>query len=182
MFPTSKFKTLTILTLIVVFVLVLSIWLMYQHFFGEGILSKLGIKKGYSEETLTIADDTMNIIAKESTLKELIGYYEKNKVKRDDIVVVKLEGRAGFPRKIAAVPGDTIEFEGANLKVNGKVLENSEGKPFLFPDIIRDSLEGKVPEDSYLAISDQTSPSSFDSRQFGFIGKEELQGKIVNEE
>ena len=79
MFPTSKFKTLTILTLIVVFVLVLSIWLMYQHFFGEGILSKLGIKKGYSEETLTIADDTMNIIAKESTLKELIGYYEKNK-------------------------------------------------------------------------------------------------------
>ena len=57
-------------------------------------------------------------------------------------------------------------------------MENSEGKPFLFPDTIRVSLEGKVPQDSYLVISDQTSPSSFDSRQFGFINKSELSAKL----
>jgi len=175
MFFISRFKGLIILTLITILILVLG----YQYFWGGGI-SLFGERKNYTEGNLIITDSTMGaVLAEDESLKELRGYYEDNKVERGDIVIVKLEGKAGFPRKVVAVPGDKIEFEEANLKVNEKVLENSEGKPFPFPDTIRTSLEGKVPEDSYLVISDQTSPSSFDSRQFGFISKEELQGKII---
>jgi len=174
MFPIFKFKKLIILNLIAILILIFG----YQYFWGGSILL-FEEKKCYIEENLIIADNTMgNVLTQGLSLKELQGYYEENKVERGDMVMVKLEGRAKFPRKVAAIHGDKVEFEEANLKVNGKVLENSGGNPFLFPDTIRASLEGKVPKDSYLVISDQSSPSSFDSRQFGFVKKSELSAKL----
>ena len=131
--------------------------------------------------SFTITDDTMApLLNQGETVKELLGYFDCNKAKRRDAVTVKLEGRGVFVRKVVAVPSNKISFEGAFLKVGGNIEENSEGEPYLFADTVRESFEGKVvPKGTYLVLSNQTSPSSFDSRQFGFVTEEQLRGKIV---
>jgi len=119
------------------------------------------------------------VIEQDKTLKILEGYYSQNDAKRGDLVVIKLEGRADFVRKIAAVSGDKISFEDAYLKVNGEIIKNSSGESYLVADTKRESLKGKVPKDSFFVLSDETTPAAFDSREFGFIKKENLKGKII---
>jgi signal peptidase I len=169
--PAPKFKKLTVLTLVEILAIAVLGWLSYRYFFPE---------KSYIEKEYLLKDSTMGgQIAQGESLKEIKGYYEENKVKRGDLVMVKLEGREPFARLVSAVPGDKISFEGAYLELNGEVQKNSKAEAYLFPDTVRDSLSGKVPQDSYLVISDQTSPSSFDSRQFGFVEKSQLQSRLV---
>jgi len=177
-----KYKKIIIISLVEILGLTLLVWLGYQHFYGGGITLKFWERKTYNETSLNITDATMGASLKQGeSVKELRGYYEVNKVKRGDFVIVKLEDREEFIRKVVAIPGDEITFEGFNLKVGRNIIENSEQKPYLFPDTIQESLKGKIPKNSYLVLSDQISPSSFDSRQFGFITKEQLQAKIVKE-
>ncbi len=124
-------------------------------------------------------DTTMGEVVKQDTnLKILENYYFSHEPKRGDLVVVKLEGRNDFIRKIVAVPGDKIDFEEANLKINIKIIKNSAGDPYLVADTKRESLKGKVPEDSYFVLSDESTPAAFDSREFGFVKKENLKGYI----
>lgn len=140
-------------------------------------------KKCYEKNDLIITDQTMgNLTNQGDNVLEKYNYYKENEVRRGDIVSVKLEGRNSFIRKVVAIPGDEIFFENNNLKT-GKIIRrivtNSKGEAYLFPDTIQEEFEGVVPSDSYLVLSDQISPGSFDSRQFGFVSKEQLSGKII---
>jgi len=180
MFYLPKFKKLTVITLIEILILGSLGWLLYQHFFGDGISLKIGTTKCYTEKSFTITDSTMApLLNQGETVKELQGYFDCNKAKRRDAVTIILEDRGVFVRKVVAVSSNKISFEGAFLKVGGNIEKNSEGEPYLFADTIRESFEGKVPKGTYLVLSNQTSPSSFDSRQFGFVTEEQLRGKIV---
>lgn len=168
---------------IILIILILAIvatwgWFFYQRFFAGKI--GVGEKAKIKEIEYQHKDTTMGqVVEQDAALKVLEGYYSQNDVKRGDLVVIKLEGRNDFIRKIAAVPGDKIDFEEANLKINGKIVENSAGQPYLVADTKREQLKGKVPEDSYLVLSDETTPAAFDSREFGFVTKEQLKGKIT---
>jgi len=125
-------------------------------------------------------------------VKGLIGYYDCNKIKRGEIAIIKFKTREEtFVKKIVGVPGDKLEFvdltgspQANQLKLNGKILKNSLDEPYLFSEtgqrIITIPLkDGKIPEGRYFVLSEEKGLSSFDSRQYGFLEKEHLKGRII---
>ena len=88
-----------------------------------------------------------------------------------------------FVKKLVGLPGDRIEFEGNYLRLNGRILKNSEGEPYLFSErskrILKAPLEGgRIPEGKFLVLSEKVFPTDFDSRQFGYLEKEHILRKV----
>jgi signal peptidase I len=129
---------------------------------------KLNKIKGTSLEPLILSG---------TQVKLLKGYYQCNPFQRGDLIVFKLKTRDElFIKKLIGLPGDKIEFENDYLKLNGKILRNSANQPYKFSEqskrILKIPLkQGKIPSGKYLVLSDKTSASSFDSRQFGYLEK-----------
>ena len=182
--PSNK----VIIIIVSVLVVIIAGCFIYQQFFAGEKAKELGfftwgkseIKEGEYEHT----DSSMgSLVSQDQELKEYERYYEFNGVKRGDLVVVDLEGRSDFIRRVIAVPGDELGFDGANLKIktfiNWEMVENAEGEFYPFPDTIREALSGKVPNNSFLVLSESTKPSAFDSRQFGFVTREQLKSKLI---
>ena len=114
----------------------------------------------------------------------LRNYYSCNPLKRGDIVVFKFKTRKElFVKKLVGMPGDVIEFEGNHLRLNNKILKNSRGEPYIFSERSKRILSiplknGKIPENMYLVLGEETK-NSFDSREFGYLSKEHILGKVV---
>ena len=88
-----------------------------------------------------------------------------------------------FVKKLVGMPGDVIEFNGNYLKLNNKILKNSKGEPYIFSERSKRILSiplknGKIPENMYLVLGEEAK-SSFDSREFGYLSKEHILGKVV---
>lgn len=113
------------------------------------------------------------------------GYYECNPIKKGEVAILKFKTREEtFVKKIAGLPGDEIEFVDNQMKLNGEILKNSAGEIYLFSERSQKLLsiplkDGKIPEGRYLVLSEGKGPSAFDSRQYGFVQKEHLKGKVV---
>lgn len=136
-------------------------------------------------EIYKIKGNSLEPLIKDGTVVEgLLGYYNCNQVKRGDLVVIKFKTREeSFIKIIKAVPGDRLEFVDSNLKVNDKILENSEGKPYIFNDrdkkLISIPLKNNIiPQGYYLVLSNEYN-IGFDSRQYGLIEKDQLKGKVI---
>jgi signal peptidase I len=120
-------------------------------------------------------------------VKGLSGYYDCNPILRNQIAILKFKSREEtFVKKIVGIPGDELAFENDQLKLNGKILENSVNEPYLFSQasqkIITIPLQnGRIPEGRYLILGEEKSASAFDSRQFGFAEKEHLIGRVIKE-
>lgn len=116
---------------------------------------------------------------------QLVGYYDCNPIKKGETSMLKFKTREEtFVEKISGLPGDELEFVGENLKLNSQILKNSSGEPYLFDEraqkLITIPLEnGKIPEGRYLVLSEEKGPSAFDSRWYGFVEKEHLQGRVI---
>lgn len=114
----------------------------------------------------------------------LRNYYECNPFRRGDIVVFKFKTRKElFVKKLVGMPGDVIEFEGNYLKLNNKILTNSKGEAYIFSERSKRILtaplkNGKIPENMYLVLGEEAK-NSFDSREFGYLSKEHILGKVV---
>ena len=121
-------------------------------------------------------------------VKGLLGYYQCNPLKRGDLVIFRFKTRKElFVKKLVGLPGDRIEFEGNYLRLNGRILKNSEGEPYLFSErskkILKAPLEGeRIPEGKFLVLSEKVFPTDFDSRQFGYLEKEHILGKVKIDE
>jgi signal peptidase I len=119
-------------------------------------------------------------------VKGLVGYYECNPAERGQIAILEFKNKEeSFVKKIAGLPGDSVEFtEDDRIKLNGGILENSAGEPYLFSGASQNLItiplnDAKIPEGKYLMLSEETLSSSFDSRQFGFVEKEHLKGRVI---
>lgn len=107
--------------------------------------------------------------------------YRFNEPKRGQIIVFKnpREESQDFIKRIIAVPGDTVKVQDGHIFVGNKMLD----EPYLDSSIItlpgsflREDQEILVPPDRYIVIGDNRMASS-DSREWGFITKEEIIGK-----
>lgn len=79
-------------------------------------------------------------------------------------------------KRIIAMPGENVKIENGEIYINGEKLD----EPYLHDDVKTDSLnltEFIVPEGSYFVLGDNRSASS-DSRIFGCIPKEKIEGRI----
>jgi signal peptidase I len=95
-----------------------------------------------------------------------------NKVRYDDIIVIKQEDQGEVIKRVIGLPGDVI-----NLK-NGLVLRNDI---ILAPYTSDAEIEVVyvLGEDEYFVIGDNYQ-DSIDSRQFGPVTRDNLLGKIVS--
>ena len=119
-------------------------------------------------------------------VKGLVGYYDCNPIERGQIVILEFKTREEtFVKRIVGLPGDELEFtEDNQAKLNGEILKNSSGESHLFSEssqrIITIPLkDGKIPEGRYFVLSEEKGPSVFDSRQYGFVQKEHLKGRVI---
>jgi len=119
-------------------------------------------------------------------VKGLVGYYNCNEIKRGEMIILEFQTREEtFVKRIIGLPGDSLEFTKESFaKLNGEVLKNSQGQPYLFSSqsqkILSIPLEsGKISQVSYFILGEEQGPATFDSRQFGFVEKDHLKGKVI---
>lgn len=101
--------------------------------------------------------------------------------KLGDVVVFKSprNNEEVFIKRVIGVPGDRIMVKDGSVYVNGEIIDESE---YLSKDVktyagafLKEGVEVKVPNDSYIVMGDNRLYSS-DSREWGFVPKDFLHG------
>ena len=141
-----------------------------------------------AEERIVRGGSLSPLIESGDTVKVLFGYYNCHKIKRNDVVAYYYAGNKDPLIKIVrGVSGDKFELRetdrGWNILINGQILKNSEGNPYLVAgkDYEMLSLYEKdygesLPENTYLLLGNMAG--SIDSRRFGLVDKSDILGKV----
>ncbi|MBI4091380.1 signal peptidase I [candidate division WWE3 bacterium] len=103
------------------------------------------------------------------------------KLKRGDIIIFNPPGRSiDYVKRIVGLPGESIEV----LNCETYLIDENGGKAKLRESYVSESCEGnpepvrvKIPSDAYYVMGDNRA-KSFDSRQFGFLQKSRIAGKV----
>lgn len=107
-------------------------------------------------------------------------------IDRGDIVVFHATESKDYIKRVIAIPGDTLEYRDDVLYINGEAVEEPyldeyraqmNGLP-LTENFTLEQVTGEsvVPEESYFVMGDNRQNSK-DSREIGFVSKEEIVGK-----
>lgn len=86
-------------------------------------------------------------------------------------------GKISLIKRIIGLPGENVKIQNGEVYINGQKLD----EPYLNNDVKTDSVnldDFIVPEGCYFVLGDNRSASS-DSRIFGCIPKEKIEGKIT---
>lgn len=101
-------------------------------------------------------------------------HYRLFDVKRFDIISFEYEDTKYLIKRVIGLPGDKVEYKDNKLYINGEYIEET----FLTKEqITEDTIFDEIPEDKYLVLGDNRN-NSLDSREFGFIDKNDILGKV----
>ena len=118
-----------------------------------------------------------------------IGSYACNAIERDDVVLVELASREDpIIKAVRGIPGDNIELRkaenGENIIINGGILVNSEGTPYVLQgnrakmiSLYVNGRDSVIPENTYLLLGNEPG-GSYDSTRFGLLDKSQIVGKV----
>jgi signal peptidase I len=101
---------------------------------------------------------------------------------KGDVIVFKSpnDEKKDFIKRVMATPGDTISVENSKVYVNGELLDESEylSETVRTPNgqFLQEGRTVTVPEGNFFVMGDNR-PHSSDSREWGFLPKEEVIGK-----
>lgn len=135
-----------------------------------------------------IAGNSMSPTLKEGQIVLVSKFaYKFSKVKRNDIVVIDINGKS-YIKRVIGLPGEKIEYIDDILYINDigyqeKFLsDNVKTNNFLFVDIcpIDICTDSRIPDNMYLVLGDNR-PESQDSRDsnFGLIKKSNIKGQAL---
>lgn len=102
--------------------------------------------------------------------------YNKNDIKRFDIVVVKMDKEL-LIKRVIGLPNEEVKYIDNKLYINNEYVEET----FLNEDVyttnfsLRDINLEKIPENCYLVLGDNREVS-LDSRTFGCFSKDKILG------
>lgn len=116
-----------------------------------------------------------------ANLENPVAIYKKNSmgiVSKFFYNVVEI-GKTSYIKRIIALPGEHVQIKDGKVFINGEELEEN----YLTEDIITESEGGQfidlvVPENTVFAMGDNRNHSA-DSRRFGCIPYEKIEGKVV---
>lgn len=95
---------------------------------------------------------------------------------KGDLAIVSESGTF-LVKRIVATPGDTIQFVGDSLYVNGELVKESYVTDVNYDKGLLSKLV-VLGDSEYIVLGDNRD-SSVDSRNFGAINKKSLKGKVV---
>lgn len=142
----------------------------------------------------TVSGDSMHPTFKDRE-KVIVSKISKslNHIDNGDVIVFKEDEDRDFIKRLIGKPGDTVEYKGDQLYVNGKKVSepyldyNKKHKvgdyltgSFKASDLNGSNGKTKIPKDKYLVLGDNRQ-NSMDSRapQVGLIDKDQIIGKVV---
>ena len=104
--------------------------------------------------------------------------YFSNEPQRGDIIVFDFSGSNPDDyslKRVVGLPGEEVTIEQGQLYIDGALLN----EPYV-ADENRSSSEGQwfVPDDSYFVLGDNRASSS-DSRSWGFLERDAINGKAI---
>lgn len=94
---------------------------------------------------------------------------------RFDIVVLDYRNE-NLVKRIVGLPGETIEFKGNKLYINGEELEDQFAKDTYMFNLSELSLT-RIPDDCYFVLGDNRN-NSLDSRRIGPVKTSEIKGTV----
>ena len=106
--------------------------------------------------------------------------YKISKPKRGDIIVFQHDGVKNLIKRVIGLPGDKVEYKGNVLYINDEMYKEE----YLDQDMITNDFttldigELHIPDDSYLVLGDNRINSQ-DSREIGYVKKEDIIGKVI---
>jgi signal peptidase I len=106
--------------------------------------------------------------------------YAVGNPQRGDVVVFSspTQPKSSFFKRVVALPGEKVGINGGNIYINGEKLyepyATGQTQAKVFPTTNQEIM---VPGNSYYVLGDNRD-SSVDSRDFGFITKENVTGKV----
>jgi signal peptidase I len=94
---------------------------------------------------------------------------------RGEIVVLRPQklSKEQYVKRVIGLPGEMISIQGGKVLINGQPLEEPYSRGVSSPDLSPQTLR----EDSYFVMGDNRVESE-DSRLFGPIQKDQIEGKI----
>jgi len=95
-------------------------------------------------------------------------------IKRNDIIAFDYSGNKFLIKRVIGIENDIISFKDNKLYINDKLVEED----YIIPIEIKDKTYDVVPKDSYFVMGDNRG-DSLDSRNFGFIKKSDIIGKVI---
>jgi signal peptidase I len=122
-----------------------------------------------------------NYVTGQYYLARIAGY---NNPQRGDVVVFhSLEKRdVDLYKRIVGLPGEEISIKEGNVYISNEKLDESSYLPNTVTTVggsfLKDGQSVRIPEDSYFVMGDNR-PFSADSREWGFLPKENIIGKMV---
>lgn len=109
-------------------------------------------------------------------------HYHLFEVKRGDIISLDYADTKYLIKRVIGLPGDVIEIIDNQLYINGNLYEEAYIDDSLVYDdfSLLDLGYQEVPANMYFVMGDnRCNGCSLDSREIGFIPKEDINGKIV---
>lgn len=103
-------------------------------------------------------------------------------LKRGEVIVFQAptDHDKDYIKRVIGIPGDTVEVRDGHVYLNGKLLNETE---YLADSVVtspgaflREGEPVTVPQEKYIVLGDNR-PHSSDSREWGFLRKDELIGK-----
>lgn len=106
--------------------------------------------------------------------------YKFTQPDRGDVIIFQYNELNDYIKRIIGLPGEDISIQNGQIYINNKQLDESEYlDPLVYTrggDFLQEGKSVKIPQSHYFVCGDNRGNSS-DSRDFGFITKEQIKGK-----
>ncbi|KKU19698.1 MAG: hypothetical protein UX29_C0001G0081 [Parcubacteria group bacterium GW2011_GWA2_46_10] len=143
------------------------------------------------EERIVRGSSLTGLVEDGETVQIYFGYYKCNEVQREDIVIYNYAGDTNpIIKVVKGIAGDKFDLEetagdGWHILINGGVLKNSEGQPYLIDgkgfkmlSLYSKDYDHVIPDNAYLIMGNQVNGST-DSTRFGLVHKDDFLGMVL---